>query len=75
MSLYAFAIIRFCIDVSYMFPIHRCIHSNSHIIKEGQKIQRRDETNLKKYIRQEEKTKTTTNESKDRKTTPPPLKP
>jgi len=60
-----------------MFPIHRCIHRNSHMIKEGQKIQGHDKTNLKKYRRQEEKreTKTTTNESKDGKSTPTPLKP
>ena len=70
MSLYAFAIIPFCIDVSYMFPIYRCIHRNRHMIKEGQKIQRRDKTNLKKYRRQEEKTR-----DKDRKTTLTLLKP
>ena len=39
-----------------MFPIHRYIHRNSHMIKDGQRIQRHDKkTNLKKYRRQEDK--------------------
>ena len=39
-----------------MFPIDRCIHRNSHMIKEGQKIQRRDKKQtLKKYSSQENK--------------------
>ena len=38
-----------------MFPIHRCIHRNIHMIKEERKIQRRDKTNFNKYRRQEDK--------------------
>ena len=53
MLLYSCVVIRLCIDVTYMFLIHLRIHANSHVIKEGQKIQRRDKTNLK-YRTQEE---------------------
>ena len=53
-----------------MFPIDRCIHRNSRMIKEGQKMQWRDKKQtLKntagKKIKQE--TKTRKNESKQRK--------
>ena len=59
-----------------MFQIHRCIHRNSPMIKEGQKIQRRDKTNLK-YRTQEENTRNKDNNKREQrqKTTLTPLKP
>ena len=47
-----------------MFSIHLCIHTNSHTIKEGQRIQRRDKTNLK-YRRQEENTRNKDNNKRE----------
>jgi len=75
MLFYSCVVIRLCIDVSYMFLIHLRIHTNSHIIKEGQRIQKRDKTNLK-YRRQEENTRNKDNKREQReKTTLTPLKP
>ena len=76
MLLYSCVVIRLCIDVPYMFLIHLRIHANSHVIKEGQKIQRRDKTNLK-YRRQEENTRNKDNNKREQrqKTKLTPLKP
>ena len=76
MLLYSCVVIRLCIDVPYMFLIHLRIHANSHVIKEGQKIQRRDKTNLK-YRTQGENTRKKDNNKREQrqKTTLTPLKP
>ena len=62
MLLYYCVVFRLCIDVSYM--LHLRIHTNSHTIKEGQRIHRRDNTNLK-YRRQEENTRNKDNNKRE----------
>ena len=60
-----------------MFQIDRCIHRNSHMIKEGQKIQRRDKKQtLKKYSSQENKARDKDKEKPEQtqKTTPTSFK-
>ena len=42
-----------------MFQIDRCIHRNSHMIKEGQKMQRRDKAGDKDKKKREQTEKTT----------------
>jgi hypothetical protein len=76
MLLYSCVVFSLFIDVSYMFLIHLRIHTNSHTIKEGERIQRRDKANLK-YRRQEENTRNKDNNKREQrqKTTLTPLKP